>query len=113
MSLCSAYVASADCRARAWHGHTEVKGWFVMNAKHKDVANFEGGRVMSSVPASTIWGSFRTKTKIEPSSSQTPSLLVPRSKYNRTEGVERCCHGEIIQAEEAATTVKAHHYIYK
>lgn len=30
---------------------------FVVNAKHKEVANLEGGSVMSSVPASTIWGS--------------------------------------------------------
>lgn len=51
---------------------------------------------------------------IEPSSSQTPRLLVPRSKYTRTEGVERSCNGEmVIQEDEAAATVKAHHYIYK
>lgn len=34
-------------------------GIFV-NAEHKEVANFEGGRLISSVPASTIWG-FHSK----------------------------------------------------
>lgn len=58
-SFCSALASGGlphKSVARVRKGEGILLG-FVVNAKHKEVANFEGGSVMSSVPASTIWGS--------------------------------------------------------
>lgn len=65
-SFYSACVASGGLPhksvARAHKGEGILLG-LVVNAKHKEMANFEGGRVISSLPASKIWGSFKMKTK--------------------------------------------------
>lgn len=54
-------LASGGLPHKSVAGCTKMKkgfclGFFV-NAKHKEVTNFEGGLLISSVPASTIWGS--------------------------------------------------------